>query len=131
MINKENKIFLEIIDDIKKSNEQRISYDEEFQLKKFAYIVNNKEEFEKLGYEIKIVDSVFGYDTVSLKKIKNNMKIMTVRELVQKILEEAPDLDADVYISKAINEIESKSYKIKSIEEAGNDGLYIQLKDWE
>lgn len=54
---------------------------------------------------------------------------MTVRELVQKILEEAPDLDATIFISKPINEIESKSYVINTIYEQCSDDLIIEIKD--
>ena len=37
---------------------------------------------------------------------------MTVRDLVQAILLESPDLDATVYIGKQIDEVEVKSYEI-------------------
>jgi hypothetical protein len=56
---------------------------------------------------------------------------MTVRDLVQTILLESPDLDATVYIGKQINEIEVKSYEIKNISNEGsNDSLVITIKDW-
>ena len=56
---------------------------------------------------------------------------MTVRELVQTLLLEAPDLDAEIYISKKLDDIESKSYNIVSISNEGsNDGVFIEIKDW-
>ena len=56
---------------------------------------------------------------------------MTVRDLVQAILLESPDLDATVYIGKHINEIEIKSYEIENISSEGsNDSLDITIKDW-
>lgn len=56
---------------------------------------------------------------------------MTVRDLVQAILLESPDLDATVYIGKQINEIEVKSYEIENISNEGsNDSLIITIKDW-
>ena len=56
---------------------------------------------------------------------------MTVRDLVQAILLESPDLDATVYIGKQINEVEVKSYEIENISNEGsNDSLVITIKDW-
>ena len=56
---------------------------------------------------------------------------MTVRDLVQKILLEAPSLESTVYISKPIDEIESKSYIIETISNQGsNDSISIVLKDY-
>ena len=56
---------------------------------------------------------------------------MTVRDLVQAILLESPDLDATVYIGKQINEVEIKSYEIENISNEGsNDSLVITIKDW-
>ena len=56
---------------------------------------------------------------------------MTVRDLVQTILLESPDLDATVYVSKQIDEIEVKSYEIENISSEGsNDSLVITIKDW-
>lgn len=56
---------------------------------------------------------------------------MTVRDLVQAILLESPDLDATVYIGKQIDEIEVKSYEIENISSEGsNDSLVITIKDW-
>lgn len=56
---------------------------------------------------------------------------MTVRDLVQAILLESPDLDAAVYIGKQINEFEVKSYEIENISNEGsNDSLVITIKDW-
>ena len=57
---------------------------------------------------------------------------MTVRDLIQTLILEAPDLDAKVYIQKAIGEIELKDYVIQSIDNWGsNDGIFIEIKDWQ
>ena len=56
---------------------------------------------------------------------------MTVRDLVQAILLESPDLDATIYINKQIDEFEIKSYEIENISNEGsNDSLVITIKDW-
>ena len=56
---------------------------------------------------------------------------MTVREFVQTILLEAPSLDAEMYVSKEIDDIECKSYTIIGIDSGGsNDGLKIYLEDY-
>ena len=56
---------------------------------------------------------------------------MTVREFVQTILLEAPSLDAEMYVSKEINDIECKSYTIIGIDSGGNnDSLKIYLEDY-
>ena len=55
---------------------------------------------------------------------------MTVRDFIQKILLESPDLDATVYIHKQIDDIECKSYVIDNITSGGsNDSLTIKIKD--
>lgn len=55
---------------------------------------------------------------------------MTVREFIQTILLESPDLDAIVYIGKQIDELEVKSYEIDNISNKGsNDSLVITIKD--
>ena len=57
---------------------------------------------------------------------------MTVRDFIQTILIEAPDLDADVYIGMQINDIDYESYTIESISSDGsNDSISINLTDWE
>ena len=56
---------------------------------------------------------------------------MTVRDFVQKILLESPDLDATVYIHKQIDDIECKSYVVNNITiEGSNDSLIIKIEDW-
>lgn len=56
---------------------------------------------------------------------------MTVREFIQTILLEAPSLDAEMYVSKEIDNIESKSYTIIGIDSGGNnDSLTIYLEDY-
>lgn len=57
---------------------------------------------------------------------------MTVRDFVQTILTEAPNLDADVYIGMQVNNIDYESYTIESISSEGsNDSISINLTDWE
>lgn len=57
---------------------------------------------------------------------------MTVRDLIQAILTEAPDLNADVYIGMQLNDIDYESYTIESISSEGsNDSISINLTDWE
>lgn len=56
---------------------------------------------------------------------------MTVREFVQTILLETPSLDAEMYVSKQIDDVESESYIISKIDSLGNnDSLIIYLKDY-
>lgn len=56
---------------------------------------------------------------------------MTVRELIQTILVNTPDLDAEVYIGKPLgNGIDVQCYTIKEIYEQSNDSLHIDLEDW-
>lgn len=60
---------------------------------------------------------------------------MTVRDFVQKILLESPDLDADIYILEKLDAPDTynsfNDYEIKSISNDGaNDGLFIQIKRW-
>ena len=57
---------------------------------------------------------------------------MTVRDFIQKILLSAPDLEATIYVSKMIDDIEAKSYDIINISNGGsNDSVNIWLKDYE
>lgn len=61
---------------------------------------------------------------------------MTVRDFVQKILLESPDLDADIYIVEKLDipDIydDFNDYEIESISNDGaNDGLFIQIKRWQ
>lgn len=56
---------------------------------------------------------------------------MTVRELIQTILTNTPDLDAEVYINKPLADgINTDSYKIKEIYEESNDSLQIDIEEW-
>ena len=56
------------------------------------------------------------------------MKEMTVRELIQTLVLESPDLDAEVYVEQPIDEIEVQTYKINKITSDGsNDGLFIKI----
>ena len=43
---------------------------------------------------------------------------MTARELIQKIIEECPDIDAEIYIQKPPDEIEMKDYEIEKLQMA-------------
>ena len=55
---------------------------------------------------------------------------MTVRDFIQTLLFEAPNLNADIYIQKQKDEIEMYSYDIKLISNRGlNDGLFIEIED--
>ena len=54
---------------------------------------------------------------------------MTIRELIQKLLLEAPNLNADVYIFHPTGEFEGESFDIKDIKNGGsNESLYIIIK---
>lgn len=54
---------------------------------------------------------------------------MTVRELIQQILSEAPDLDADVYINETLDFIDVREYEITHINSYGaNDGLTLEIE---
>lgn len=56
---------------------------------------------------------------------------MTAREFIKKILEEAPDLDADIYISQPVDDIESESFTITNITNGGsNDAVDIVIRPY-
>ena len=58
---------------------------------------------------------------------------MTVREFVQNILLEAPDLDATIYISHTINEDteEIEAFDVDKITSWGNNDMVdIVLREW-
>lgn len=56
---------------------------------------------------------------------------MTAREFIKKILEEAPDLDADIYISQPVDDIESESFTITNITNNGNnDEVTIEIQPY-
>lgn len=55
---------------------------------------------------------------------------MTVREFIQAILLEAPSLDAEICISRRIDDIETENYIIDNISSEGSsDELVIYLED--
>ena len=55
---------------------------------------------------------------------------MTVRDFIQEILLNAPDLDAEVYI-QTVNGVDIKDFVIDKITNGGsNDGIFIEIKDW-
>ena len=57
--------------------------------------------------------------------------MMTVRELIQQVLLESPNLDATVYIQKWIDEVEVKDYDLVKITNGGtNDAVFVEVKDW-
>ena len=54
---------------------------------------------------------------------------MTVRELIQQILSEAPDLDANVYINETLSFVDVCEYKITRIDSYGaNDSLFLEIE---
>lgn len=54
---------------------------------------------------------------------------MTVRELIQQILSEAPDLDANVYINETLGFVDVHEYKIARIDSYGaNDSLSLEIE---
>lgn len=53
---------------------------------------------------------------------------MTVRELIQMLFLEAPNLDADIYIESQLDEIEMYNHTILSISSQGsNDSVVIEI----
>lgn len=55
---------------------------------------------------------------------------MTVRELIQKVLSEAPDLEADVYFETEELDYSVKNFKLSDIKNYGsNDGLFFIFKN--
>ena len=60
---------------------------------------------------------------------------MTIRDFVQKILLESPDLDTYVYILEELDTPDTynnfNDYEIESISNDGtNDSLFIKIKRW-
>lgn len=54
---------------------------------------------------------------------------MTIRELIQTLIIESPDLDADIFISSQKDEIETDNYSIINISSYGNkDSVFIEIK---
>ena len=54
---------------------------------------------------------------------------MTVRELIQQILSETPDLDANVYINEILDFVDVREYNITRIDSYGaNDSLTLEIK---
>ena len=54
---------------------------------------------------------------------------MTAREMIQLILLNTRDLDATVYITKPIDDLEMKDYRITKIESWNSDDLFIKIAD--
>jgi len=53
---------------------------------------------------------------------------MTVKELIQQLLSSTSNLNATVYMSKMIDDIDVKPYYIKDISNEGtNDGVFIWI----
>ena len=54
---------------------------------------------------------------------------MTVRDFIQDLILESPNLDADVYIHSEKNEVENDSYVIVNISNDGsNDSVFVKIK---
>lgn len=54
---------------------------------------------------------------------------MTVREFIKKVLEEAPGLDADIYISQPVDDYVFECYTITDITNNGNnDEVTIEIR---
>lgn len=54
---------------------------------------------------------------------------MTVREFIQTLILESPNLDVDVYIVSKKNEVEKDNYKIINISSYGNnDSIFIDIE---
>ena len=58
---------------------------------------------------------------------------MTVRELINRVTENTPDIDASVYITSPLNSgIETFSFEVANITDDGcNDSLFIEIKPFE
>ena len=57
---------------------------------------------------------------------------MTVRDLIQSLLLESPDLDATVYVQRYPDpDGDPDEYVIKKIDSWGsNDAIFIEIKNW-
>ena len=57
---------------------------------------------------------------------------MTVRELIQTLILESPNLDAQVYVQKVDEKNEECfDFIIDKVTDGGtNDALFIEIKDW-
>lgn len=54
---------------------------------------------------------------------------MNVRDFIKQILEEAPDLDANVYVNQPVDDVEAESYVITGITNNGNnDEVTIEIQ---
>lgn len=54
---------------------------------------------------------------------------MTVRDFIRKVLKEAPDLDADIYINRPVDDYVFESYTITDITNNGNnDEVTIEIQ---
>lgn len=52
---------------IQEETDNSLTFDEEFDLRMFAYILNNRKDLEKKGYKIICHDGAFGYGYLILK----------------------------------------------------------------
>lgn len=52
---------------IKNEKDKSITFDEEFDLRMFAYILNNRKDLEEKGYKIICHEGAFGYGYLVLK----------------------------------------------------------------
>ena len=56
---------------------------------------------------------------------------MTVRDFIQTILLESPNLDAEIYVQIINNENDIHDFVIDKITSCGsNDALFIEIEDW-
>lgn len=54
---------------------------------------------------------------------------MTVRDFIKKVLEEAPDLDASVYVNQPVDDVEVEGFTITGITNNGNnDEVTIEIQ---
>ena len=52
---------------IQEEPDNHLTFDEEFDLRMFAYVLNNKADLESKGYKITCHDGFFGYGYLTLK----------------------------------------------------------------
>jgi len=52
---------------IENKKDKSLTFDEEFDLRMFAYVLNNRADLESKGYKITCHDGFFGYGYLTLK----------------------------------------------------------------
>lgn len=54
---------------------------------------------------------------------------MTVRDFIDKLIKETPDLDSDIYVLERLDDLECQDYKISEItSEGSNDSICIYVE---